>query len=156
MENPNSAQVGPASPASRVPAPARPQPLTGGPRLSTLAHAPLLSLSLSLLCGVGLSRRFPRARAHSLSLPAGPFSSVLTARSRISPRCPVDPTRHPLRLPNLSPTPPSWTHPRPLVLQPRLHARGPLDLAPRSPTSPCSFAPLAELSRPLSLCARTR
>ena len=109
--------------------PARPKPLIGGPRLSAPARAPLLSLSPSH-CSVGpaCQRQFPRARAHPLSLPRGPHQS--------------DP------IPTLPPTAPPWTWPRLRTPQPPPHALTPLDPMPRSPTSPCSFVPSAEQSRP--------
>jgi hypothetical protein len=75
-------------------------------------------------------RQSPRARAHPLSLTSGPH--------------PSDP------VPNLPPTPPPWTRPRPRNPRPPPHALAPLEPAPRSPTSPCSFMPSAEHSRPLS------
>jgi hypothetical protein len=75
MENPSSAQVGPAGPTSR----ARPQPLTGGPRLSAPARAHV-SLSLSLSSARCQWGRFVGAVSFSaherpLSLPRGPHPS---------------------------------------------------------------------------------
>jgi hypothetical protein len=119
----NSAQVG------QVPR-VRPLSLTGGPRLSTPTRAPPLSLSPSH-CFVGptFRHRFSFARARSLSVSrTPPISPSLTSRPR----------------------PSMWTCPRPRVLRSPLHAPAPLDIVPRSPTSPCSLAPTAELPRPLS------
>jgi hypothetical protein len=133
MEKAISAQVGPSGPAPRVRAlaPACPRSLTGGPRLSAPTRPPLLSLSL--LCGADLSAPFLFARAHLLSLPREPHRSAV---------------------PNLPPTSPPWKCPHPRVLRPPPHALAPLEPAPRSPTSPYSFAPSAEHSRPLSRPAR--
>jgi hypothetical protein len=81
-------------------------------------------------CPVGPScQRWPSVRAQSLSLPRGPRLSAT----------PVT---------NLPPTPTSWTHPRPRNPRPLSHALAPLETAPRSPTSPYSFATSAEHSRP--------
>jgi hypothetical protein len=52
------------------------------------------------------------------------------------------------------PTPLPWMHPRPHNPRPHPHALAPLEPTPRSPTSPCSFAPSAEHSPSLSPCAR--
>jgi hypothetical protein len=65
------------------------------------------------------------------------------ARSLSAPTAP-----HPSAVPNLSPTSPPWTRQRPCVLRPPPHALAPLEPTPRSPTSLCSLAPSAELSRP--------
>jgi hypothetical protein len=115
------------------PAPARPRCLTGGPRLSAPAHL-FSSSPLSLLYGADLLAPFLFARACSLSASwTPPVSPSLTSHPR----------------------PPPWTRPRPRVLRPPPHALAPLDPTPRSPTSPFSLAPSAELSRPsLSPCAR--
>jgi hypothetical protein len=101
-------QFSPSRPSRPSLSCARRQPLTGGPRLSAPAHAPLLSLSLSLLCGVDLSvpissrsRQFSPATRWTLSvsvdrpfvdfpsLPRGPHllapSASLTSRPR--PHC---------------------------------------------------------------------
>jgi hypothetical protein len=70
----------------------------------------------------------PLAHALILSLPCGPH--------------PSDP------VPNLSAMPPPWMRPRLCIFRPPSHALAPLELAPRSPTFPCSIAPSAEHSRP--------
>jgi hypothetical protein len=103
------------------------------PPVGSNPPAPSLPLSLSLLCGADLSVPFLFARAHLLSLPREP---------------------HPSAVPNLPPTSPPWKCPHPRVLRPPPHALAPLEPAPRSPTSPYSFAPSAEHSRPLSRPAR--
>jgi hypothetical protein len=123
-------------------------------------------------------RPHPRTRALSPSLPfaarwARPIGADPSAPAPVLPRCPMDPFRQrwpPVRACSLSlprgphPSgPPSLTsHPRPR----HGHAHGrtfsghlltpwpPLEPAPRSPTSPCSFAPSTEHPRPLSRPAR--
>jgi hypothetical protein len=128
MENPFSAQVGPAGPTSR----ARPQPLTGGPRLSAPARAHV-SLSLSLPLA---------ANGADLSAP------FLLAHTNVLSRCPADPTRQTLSLTSACALSP-WMRPCPRVFRPPPHAPTPLEPAPHSPTSPCSFAPSAKHPRPL-------
>jgi hypothetical protein len=65
---------------------------------------------------------------------------------------PVDLTRQPV--PNLPPTSPSWMHPCPRVLRPPPHALAPLELVPRSPTSPAHLRPqLSTLALSLALHA---
>ena len=110
---------------ARATASTRPRSLTGGPRLSAPTRAPLLSLYPSR-CFVGPSTPFLFARARALSL------------------CLVDPTRQP----SLTSRPCSRVH------RPPPHALAPLELVPHSPTSPCSLAPSAELSRHVSRLAR--
>jgi hypothetical protein len=109
-------------------------PLGPAQRAPALAHpwsltggSRLSAPTLSLLCGADLLAPFLFARALSASR-TPPISPSLTSRPRPSP----------------------WTRPRPRVLRPPLHALAPLDPVPRSPTSPCSFAPSTELSCPLS------
>jgi hypothetical protein len=134
MENPifqpKSAQQ--AQPRARARAPSAPDRRT--PHVGASPRAPSLPLSISLLCGAGLSV---------------PFSS----RTCSSSLDPADPTRQPT--PNLKPTPPPWTCPRPRNPWPPPHALAPLEPTPRSPTSPCSFVPSAEHSHPLSRPTRT-
>jgi hypothetical protein len=117
--------------------PTRPSPATAPacPRCLTVgARAPLFFLSPSR-CSMGPTcrrRYFSHARAISASW-TPPVSPSLTSHPR----------------------PPPGTRPRPRVLRPPPHALAPLDPTPRSPTSPFSLAPSAELSRPsLSPCAR--
>jgi hypothetical protein len=145
----NSAQIAQAGPTPRQ-------------RARTRAPAPacfarmLPPLSPSR-CPVGQScrRRFSRARAPFLPLRGWPYPSVLTARSRISLLLPrgSHPSA-PSAVPNLSPTHPTMDAPttarslatfsRPLPFRSPHTAR---------PLSPRSFAPLAELSCPLSRLA---
>jgi hypothetical protein len=129
-----SAQVGPSGLAPRAcaSAPARPRSLTSGPHLSAPTLAPLLSLSPSR-CSVGptCQHRF-FSHVLALSLPRGP---------------------HPSAVPNLSPTSPPWTRPRPRVLRSPLHALAPLDPAPRSPISPAHLCLQSSSLVPLSPCA---
>jgi hypothetical protein len=120
----------PSRPSRPSPAPARPQPLTGGPRLSAPAHASLFSISL--LCGAGLSAPFLFARAHPLSAPRTP---------PVSPSQTNHPPPHICRAPlRAIPSHPARSHP--------FRARGPLA------HFPCSVAPSIELSLPLSRPAR--
>jgi hypothetical protein len=139
IEKAISAQVGPLSPAlARAPC-----ALQAGP---ACRRKPERALSLSLSrCPVGQTCRrwFPHVRPLSLSLPRRlHWSAVLNLPPTISP---------------------PWTRPR----SPRRgrahdrtfsgHVRAPAPLlspAPYSPTPPLSFAPSAQLSRPLSLCPR--
>lgn len=118
MKKTNSAQVSLAGPVPR----ARPQPLTGGPRLS----AP--------------------ARAHvSLSLPLAASGADLSAPLLVV---------HAL-VPNLSPAHSHRGHAHVCAFPGHLRMPSPpLELAPCSPTPPCSFAPSPEHPRPLSRPAR--
>jgi hypothetical protein len=113
-----------------VPAPDRPPALTGGPRLS--AYSPAHSLPSFPLTARWASPIGTVCLAHAPALSVlsrgPPVSLSLTSR----------------------PHPPPWTRPRTHVLRPPPHALAPLEPVPRSPTSPCSFAPSVELSRPLS------
>jgi hypothetical protein len=132
------------SPVSPARPRARPRRLTGGPHLPVTACVGARALSPSR-CPVGQAcRRSPRARAHSLSLSGGPFPSALATRSRSfllsAPRTP--PVRFPV--PNISPTPPPWTRPRPRVFRLPPHTLAPF----RART------PLAHF--PLLICAPSR
>jgi hypothetical protein len=95
IEKLNSAQLAQAGP---TPPRARPRPSACPRRLSACFTRALSPLSPSH-CPVGQSCRcrFSRAHAPSLPLRGGPFPSVLTARSRIPSRCPVDPACQPLQ-----------------------------------------------------------
>jgi hypothetical protein len=124
---PNSAQTGPFSPAHAAPVRDRRAPTVG-------ANLSALTSPLSR-CFVGptYQRCFPRARPLPLSVsPSSPVSSSLTSHPR-SPRR-------------------GRAHDRAFSG----HVRAPsplLSLAPCSPTSPLSFAPSAQPSRPLSRSA---
>jgi hypothetical protein len=129
------AQVDPLSPApTRAPAPSCPLCLTGRPRVSAPTSAP--SLPPLSRCPVGQSCRFHSPpRPHSL--------------------CPAVPTCQ-LVL-NLLPTiSPSWTCPRPRVLQPRPRHAPLLSPAPCSPTSPLSFVPSGKPSCSAHACRELR
>jgi hypothetical protein len=71
------------------------------------------------------------------------------------PSAPRTPPVSPLRFPNLSPTLPPWTRPRPRISWPPLHALNPFRARTSLTHSPCSFAPSAEHSRSLYLTLRT-
>jgi hypothetical protein len=110
---------------ARVPAPARPRSLTGGPRLSAPTRSSF-PLSLSLFCGVTLSALWPvvcsRICAVGLarqSLPPPPPSTARLhgPRARTSgssrPRCHPAPNRHPdplYKSPRTPPPPPCLAH----------------------------------------------
>jgi hypothetical protein len=121
-----------AQPRARARAPSTPDRRT--PPVGASSRAPSLPLSLSLLCGAGLSAPIP-SRTCSLFL------------------YPANPTRQ---------TPSLTSCPRPRRGRAHICAfsghhsmlSAPLEPAPRSPSSPCSFAPFVELSRPLSRPAR--
>jgi hypothetical protein len=118
------------------------------PPVGASLRTPSLPLSLSLLCGVSLSAPIP-LRSRPLSPAARWTLSVSVDRPFADPlSLPVGLTRLPV--PNLQSMSSSWMRPRPRVPRPPPHALAPLEPAPRSPTSPCSLAPSAELSCPLS------
>jgi hypothetical protein len=134
LENgkPISSQTGPLSPA-HARAPARPQCLTGGPRLS--APTPTRPLSpLSLPRGLGLSVSF---LSPARSLP------YLSRRPHLS------------AVPNLSPTIPRLGRAHVLTFSGHVPAPAPLlSPTPCSPTYPRSLAPSTKPPRPLSRSAR--
>jgi hypothetical protein len=125
MENP----FRPSQP--RRPSPARPQPLTDGPRLSARARAHVLflppSLSRSLPVGPIYRRRSPRARARPLSLargphPSGPVPNLPPAhsrRGRANARAFSDHLRTPS--PPLEPAPPAHLRPQSSTLSLRAY-----------------------------------
>jgi hypothetical protein len=137
MEKPNSAQLAQAGPTRAC---ARARALARAdrrPHLSACSARSLSPLSPSCcLVGQSCRLRFPRTRARSLSLARGPHQldpSSLTSR----PRTPV------VDAPSTARFPATSARPRPI------RARTPLVHFPHS------FAPTAELSRPLSRPAHT-
>jgi hypothetical protein len=102
------------------------------------APTPTLSLPLSR-CSVGPTcrRHFFSARTRSFSLPRGPHPPAPSASLTSHPRSPA------MDAPTTTCSPATSARPRPF--------------RPRAPLahSPCSFAPSAELSRPLSRSTHT-